>query len=120
MGRKSLVQRSVDKAFQLAGDLGVIAIFTKKSQSTFDFNTQSVVPGAETSLAARGIFSKKVKKSKDSGGVLTGTLLIKADGFETLDLADLVTINNERWKITHPILNDGFILTLELIKWENT
>lgn len=102
MSLKSLVTKSVDMAFQKAGDLATIVILYKKDSSEYNFNTQETVVDDEATVAIKGLQLKKGReKPTDATNSITMRMLFKTKDIPSgLTTYGSALINSITWNIS--------------------
>lgn len=112
MSNHALTKKYVKLAFKAIGDLAIDVELVKVS-STFDFNTG--VPDDEESLP---IYAKalSVSKAKYSDSRNTYVRELTLGFVADIHSYDKVIINDDEWVIGAPIVDDGYLLVLEIYK----
>jgi hypothetical protein len=112
MSYNAFVKRNVDLAFKLAGDLVKEVYLYKRNTTTFDFADESITVNDKTPFITKCII--ETTKRKDN------TLKIKAifKTTETLDftLYDVIFFDSSYWKLTMPVVNDGYLISVEITR----
>jgi len=115
MGYRSMVEKNVDKAFKLVGDLATSVTLVRKASSTFNFNTLGVKNVNLANLITLAIVTNITKNAEDRN-VLRTSMMLKTKEIGDINLFDTVIINNETFKIGAPISTDGYVTTVEIFK----
>ena len=119
MGYKSLVKRQLRGAFRASKDLLTSATLTKVAAAGFDFNTQAVSKGTPIVSTVSGLFKAKTrvaKSSSDENNAISASLILNADDYPDMTEYDTVTINGIVWNAVPPMLNDGYLITIKLVR----
>lgn len=115
MSYKTLVQRNVEKAFKLIGDLATSVTLVRKSKSTFNFDTLDVKNVEMADLITLAVITETKKSTAEHNARVT-SMMLKTKDVGDINLFDSVIINSETFKIGPPIFTDGFITNVEISK----
>jgi hypothetical protein len=113
MSYSKLIDKNIDRAFKLVKDLAIIATFTKRVDSTFNFNT-GIAKNTFESIDVK-VITKNIKKpAAESHNTYSQQIMFKTSDIPDVRLYDAVLIGSIAWKITKYIGNDTFITTVEI------
>jgi hypothetical protein len=117
MGYKTTIKSNVDKAFRLLKDL-VVPVTLTDVNATFDFSTSTTSAiNATKVISGLEVDKKKSKGDKNDSTVITKAMVFKsADFLEPSRYSTLTLPGNVVWKIVPPIVDDGFTVTVELVR----
>lgn len=109
MSYKNLIDNKLKLAFNLAKDLAVDAILTKKVGSTFNFGIAETQFSSAPTVATKIVITDSDKKSQDRN-TIHSEIMLKSS--EVGDLTNYATIsfNSQNWNFAQIQKNDGFIL----------
>lgn len=119
MNYAAIIQKGVNKAFDVAGSLAIRVELAKKTSGDYDFNTQSA--GVITTVT-KTIFGfekrrlKRVASPRDSNNSQHLDILFKTTDIGDPSLYDTATINGVVWKITPPYDVNAFVTTVALVR----
>ena len=120
MGYKTTVVSNVNKAFKLLGDLSSVLVLSSTTAADFDFATNSVINKTVTSLTVKAVFVSKTGNRKDDKGDMSidGSFIFKATDVGDISLYDTATnsVTGEVWRLVRPYTNDGFIVTVNVVR----
>jgi len=119
MGRSSLVQGNVDKAFKLIGDLASDVTLTHTGNQGFDFSANAVKLPTTNSKVIKGLFIEKKRTRSDTeiNSSISTSFMFKAKDLDDPTLYDTITMSTGAvWKMIPPYLNDGFLITVNVAK----
>lgn len=99
MSLKSLVKKSVDLAFNKAGDLATNVVFNKKTVTEYDFTDQSVDIADVGTVIVKGLQLSKLKQRPGQSTNSTALRFL----FKTVDIGNIseysnAVINNVTYK----------------------
>jgi hypothetical protein len=114
MSYKGLINSNLNLALKLLKDLAEEVDFVKKTSSDFNFGTGLATSTSET-ITNKIIVVKKKTGSKDRN-VKTMEILTNTEAIGSLSLFDSIVYNNETWKITESILDDGYISLFNVVR----
>jgi hypothetical protein len=112
MSYASMIRRNLRTAFTLLGDLKETVVFGVRSSEEFDFEDNGHVR-TENQVSAEIVVVRTKKKSAHSN-TTAKTILVKAEGLESLSSYDIVTMDGLEWTVGPPLLSDGYIHMLEI------
>lgn len=115
MGYKSMVERNVDKAFKLIGDLAITVTLNRKTKATFNFDTLDVKTTLTPNLVTSAVLLESSKKTAEHNTRST-SLILKTKEIGDINLFDSVTIGADLFKIGPIISTDGYITNVEIFK----
>jgi hypothetical protein len=118
MGYSTLVRGSVKKAFNLLKDLAVDVIMTSKSNTGFDFSTNSVGTVALSSKTIKAIpVSKTIRATAELPSSIQNSFLFKAEDFQEPNIYSTITvIGGSTWTIVPPFNNDGYTVSVNVVR----
>ena len=114
MSLKRTVQKSVQKALKIIGDLGSTVTIAKKTNEAYDIATATVTstPSPE-SIETQGLQEEVRRDIADSATTLRTSLLLDSNEVGALDGYDLIMISDVTWDLVSYI-DDGYVTTCEL------
>ncbi len=115
MGYKAIVERNVDKAFKLIGDLAITVTLKRKTKATFNFDTLDVKQTLSTDLLTTAVLLE-TNKSTTEHNTRSASLMLKTKEIGDINLFDSVTIGTDLFKIGPIISTDGYITNVEIFK----
>lgn len=123
MGYRGTVKSNVNKAFRLLKDLAVPVTLTSKSDSGFDFATNSVKTPVSLTKPIMAIPVTK-RRSPDGKGShsLQHSFLLKASDIDDPTIYDTLSVLGvndavaQVWKVVPPYENDGYTITVNVSK----
>lgn len=114
---RKVVLRSVRRAFRQVGTLAKNVMFSSSQPPSFNFANSSAVDGAVATLPIKVVaMDTKKKPSEESMNTRSKTLMMIAEDAPNLNPYDTVTIDGEIWKITLPIKNDGYVISVDVTR----
>jgi hypothetical protein len=122
MSFQNLVNKNVNKAFNLIKDLATDVTFTKKAITGFDFNTKSNTAGTDTIVTTKAVIIESKKGRKGSIGSNTSRnaqrkeIMLKTQDIGDISFYDFVTFGGNDWKIGATIADNGFIVMSEIYR----
>lgn len=111
MAFRSAIQRGVDSAFSIIGDLGTTLTFTNTTSSTYDFGNGESTETSLPDATILGIVSNVKRNTVENS--TTATISLKSNDATGLDVYDEVTFNSNTWKVISYSDND-YIVTVEV------
>jgi hypothetical protein len=115
MSYTNLIDSQLKKAFNMAKDLAVVAVFDKVASADFNFNTASTEIQVSNSVTSKVIVFDGRKAPKGSARIIKN-IMVKAKDVGDLSTYDVVTFDSFKWTITSPIKGTGFIYVLEVAR----
>jgi len=115
MGYAGLVRTNVGLAFDMLGDLVGDVIFHRNDVSGFDFSTKQNVTAPAVSTTVQAIVQLSKKQSKKRN-VVNKSLLLQTVDLPDVTSYDTVEISGQIWNVGKPILDDGYVVTLEIYR----
>jgi len=115
MGYKAMLERNIDKAFKLIGDLAISVTLVRKTKSTFNFDTLDVKNVESENLLTLAVITEMKKPTSEHNTRVT-SMMLKTKEIGDVNLFDSVIINNETFKIGPLISTDNFITNVEIFK----
>lgn len=117
MSLKSLVTKSVNMAFEKAGDLAIIVLFNKKTVTDYDFTDQAVDMVDAGYTAAKGFEMKKRKNLPGQANNSTSVEMM----FKTADVGNIsdysnATINGINYKFEPTRTINDFVTVLSFAR----
>mgnify|MGYP003677220671 CR=1 FL=1 len=114
MAFRGTVQKQVQKALKIIGDLGVTVTIAKKTNEAYDIATATVTTTTSSaSITTQGLQEGVRRESSDSASTLKSSLLLDSKAVGALDGYDLITISTVTWDLVSYI-DDGYVTTCEL------
>jgi len=111
-----LVERYVRLAFQKVGTLAKDILFSSKQSNGFNFSTGVATVTLANPVSVKAI-QLKAKKPKREEGIALSTksieLLMISKDAPNMDSYDIVTVDGVAWNIVRPIVDDGYLITVE-------
>ena len=114
MGYSALVERNIDKAFKLIGDLANTVTLVRKADS-FNFSTLNVKSVELANLVTLAVITV-VKKPTTEHNVKATSMILKTKEVGDINLFDTVIVNSETYKIGPVVSTDGFLTMVEIFK----
>ena len=114
MSYQALINRNLDKGFNLLKDLAIDITLTRNSVD-FDFNTNSTSTTQDSQVTLKAVVTDINKRSPEYN-YLEKQVLFKSEDIDDLSVYDTVTIGSEIWKIGSRINNSGYIYLLSIYK----
>lgn len=101
MAFRDLVNRGVDQAFGLVGDLAKNVTFTNSGTSAYNFTTQTATTNTPVSTVIKGIIDKqtRVKVGNSNRYVTELKILFKYSDVGVLDMNDTISLNGRTWRL---------------------
>lgn len=115
MGYQTLLDSSLNKAFNLSKDLAKDVTFVRKPNPAFNFGTGQTEFSADQTTATKAVIIDSKKPSKDKNAVVR-QLLLKSKEIGDANLYDTVTIDSQTWNISNILKNDGFVSLVEVTR----
>lgn len=119
MGYRALIQRQVRSAFSKLKDLAVDVTLSRSSPTTFNFSTMAAGVSAPTSTVVKGVVTEVKRKDnrdgKSQNTKISELILITADVADFTDF-DTITIGGILWKPSLPYLDNGYTITVEIVR----
>lgn len=118
MGYRNTISSNVDKAFKLLKDLVVDVTLSSRSDTGFDFASNSAISVTTASKPIQAILISKTRPPSDkSSSTVQQSFLFKAKDISDPTIYDTITIvNGGSWKVKPPYQNDGFLVTADVTK----
>lgn len=115
MGYQTLIDSNLNKAFNLAKDLAIDIVLTKKPDPTFNFGSGAAEFSTTQTVNTKAIVVEAKKKAADRNTVQK-QLMLKSK--EVGDLNNYTTIQLESltWSIGNIQKNDGFISIVDVYR----
>lgn len=114
MAYRSLIKNQVRKVFKDIKDLAIDVTLINKTISEFNFNTLETVAGTQTTLVTKGVVINTFKDAQKKQQATT--LLLNAEDISNPDSYDKVIISGETWTIVPPFDNNGYTISVEIIR----
>ena len=115
MAYKSLIEKSLERAFKSLKDLAVDAVFTRRGEASFDFNTGQTSYEPSTSLNTKIVVTRKLRPDRESNR-LRKEIIAKNHVIGDVKAFDTILFEGEHWSIGGIIHGDGYIWVLEIYK----
>lgn len=115
MGYRRLVQANVKMAFKAIGDLAVDVTLAQKTNTTFDFTTQTSETAPAINKTIKAVFTKKGRE-KDSENTLKGELLLQSTDINDGIVYATAKINGTVWNLVQPYEDNGYITTIAVVR----
>jgi hypothetical protein len=115
MGYATLIEKNLDLAFVLLGDLVSDMLLLRKNAPTFNFGTGVATTTALNSESVRGIFTTKLKSSKDRN-VNSRTLYINTVSVPDVSVYEFVQHGSDIWKISPGIKKIGTVYKMQVTR----
>lgn len=113
---RALVKSAVREAFAAIGSLATNIEFIQKESSKFNFSgPQSPQTEVVDFIKCVDVATRR-KKSDSPNAVATKSLLVVEDDVPALDIYDSVRIDGTVWQIVHPIEQNGYTTTVEVVR----
>lgn len=123
MGYAAVIKKNVKRAFIAAGDLTKIVTLSQKTASNYDFGTMQPNTTLNAAKVLRGIVynekSKASSKSRDVSNTKVTKLLLISEDVPTASIYDTVVIEGVTWNIVYPYEDNGYTLTMEIVRGSN-
>ena len=123
MSYAALIKKNVRKAFAIAGDLTISAVFSKKSSAGFDFANNTPKTPTSVSKALKGLQLNKTRApgSKPSSSIQSSFVFNAEDvpdttAYDTLVISSGPPAAIGNWVIVPPITTDGYLVTVSCAK----
>jgi len=123
MGYRNTVQGNVNKAFNLLKDLAVMVTLSSKSDSGFNFATNSVDTQVVTTKLIKAIpITKARRPDAKSSATVQHSFLFKAIDLKDPTIYDSITVIDklgnvsEVWQIAPHYTSDGFTVTVNVVR----
>lgn len=110
MAYNTLIGNSLNKAFNAAKDLAIDAVFTKTTNSEFNFETGEVEDTMDSSITTKIIITK-TSKTPEAKKL---TIMFKTKEVGEFSMTDHVYINNDRWHFGNIITSNNHVSIVEL------
>jgi hypothetical protein len=115
MGYDSLIKKQVKRAFAAVKDLAKDVVLTQSPPSGFDFATgEATIPAATTKTVKAMVVVKKRKGDVNAAPMTE--LLMNAEDVSDPTIYTTVTIEGIIWNVVPPYKNDGFTITVEIVR----
>jgi len=115
MAYLNMVEKNLTKAFKLIKDLATDAVFQKRLNSSFNFDTGTTVVTDAGSIMAKVVIVDNTRGATDKNTQQL-QIMFKVQDVGDLVLYETVVINNLTWKIGKYIKSDQFISIIELFR----
>lgn len=115
MGYTTLIERNLDLAFKVMGDLVSNMTLLRKSNPTFNFSTVTATTASIGSEPVKGIFTSTVKNSSDRN-VVSKVLYINTEAIEDVSVFESVQHGSDVWRIGPGIKKFGTVYRLPVSK----
>lgn len=116
MGYSATINSQLNKAFNLAKDLAVDVVLTKKPNPTFDFATgQAGFSGSQT-VTTKAIFADIKTDAREQSNTVRKQVMLKLEESGQIDSYSSLTYNSEVWSFGTIIKSDGFVQLAEVMK----
>ena len=113
---RALVKSAVRQAFAAIGSLAIKVEFIQKESAEFNFSGPQV-PRTEVVTVIKCVDVETRRKKSDSpNAVAAKSLLVVEDDVRGLDTYDSVRIDGAVWKIVHPIEQNGYTTTVNVVR----
>jgi len=118
MGYRSLIEKSVGKAFDLMGDLADSVQLVAKSDVAFNFGTMSTVEDAvqETYTVKAYVGEAARYSGKDTKRYVKREVTIDSNAITSLEAYDEVVYDSLTWKIAPEYTDDGFLKIFTIVR----
>jgi hypothetical protein len=125
MGLHGNVTAQVNKAFKSVGDLAVNVQLIQRTVEGYDFTTSDNLPKPTPTInkTIKGIIVNNTRTGRISGSAkpvnshaLHKQLLLKATDISDISDYDDIVINGNVWHLIPPYENDGFLMTVNIVK----
>jgi len=114
MSYTNLINKNLNLAFNLIGDLSTDFIFTKTENNSFNFSN-SVVSSNTVSVATKGLVVKSEKNSQNTN-VINKEIIVKSAELGDIKAFDSVSIQNTTWKLGNIIQDSGYIIRINIFR----
>jgi hypothetical protein len=111
-----LVKNAVKQAFAAIGSLAREIEFVQKESSAFNFSGANTVRAEVVTTIKCVDVETKRKKSDSPNAIATKSLLVIEEDVSSLDTYDSVRIDGVVWQIVHPIDQNGYTTTVEVVR----
>jgi hypothetical protein len=111
------VKAAARKAFDRIGTLAKNVTFSSNSKGDFNFDTMTQGASTSTQVQLKAVVTEKKRKSNsdsDSISVISKTLILLEEDCPNLNSYDTVTIGTEVWNVVHPVISNGYTLTVDI------
>lgn len=115
MGYRSLVEKQVDNAFKLIGDLAYDAYFYSSKATDFDFTTGEVDSTSEKLVGPIKVVMTEKSSLKTSSGTKEGNLIFPTKSFPSISDYDRVRILGLKYSIQE-VKNNSFTTEVKLYR----
>ena len=115
MSYKALINKNINKAFNMLKDLAEDVTLVKKSSNTFNFGTGDVTNTESASILTKALLLDSNKKS-DAHNVTTKNVMLKTQEVGDLNAYDKLTIAGTEWKFGPVINSDNYITLAEVFR----
>jgi hypothetical protein len=115
MGYKATLEKNINKAFKMIGDLAISVTLKRKTKSTFNFDTLDVKNTESVDLITLAVITE-IKKPTLEHNTRVSSMMLKTKEVGDINLFDSVIINNDIFKIGPVISTDNFITSVEVYK----
>jgi hypothetical protein len=121
MSLKGVIDKNITFAFNQLKDLAIDAVFSKKSNVSFDFGSREVVPDVVTTQVTTKIVIITTKRAKtsqkeSSTSIRRNEIMVKSNDVGDLYSYDTVTYEGNTWSIGEVLKNDGYISIAEVFR----
>jgi hypothetical protein len=110
MAYNTLIGNALNKAFNAAKDLAIDAVFTKTTNSEFDFSTGEVNDTTIPSITTKIIITKTSKTPEAK----TMTVMFKTKEVGDFAMTDLVYIDGDKWHLGNMITTNNHVSVVQL------
>jgi hypothetical protein len=115
MGYNNFLKGKVRQAFKAAKDLVKDVTLSTRTATGFDFGAGTATMSATTTKVVKALIVEKSRKTDTSIAAYTELLMVSEDiGDPTI--YDTVTIDGIVWNIVPPYKNNGYTITVEIVR----
>lgn len=114
MSYKRLIEAKTRQAFELVKDLAQDVVFTRKTNSDFNFGT-GLEESDSKSVKTKVIVSDNKKKSSERN-TIRKTLMAKTAEVGDMKLYESISFNGLVWKIGEVSKNDGYVSVVDVYR----
>jgi len=112
---KTIINSSLDKAFILLKDLSEEVILSKKSNSSFNFETRQTST-VNVNFITKMIVVKDREETKNGVKLFVKEILLKTSAIENFSIYDTLTYRSDSWQLGATFKHTENVTLLEIYK----
>jgi hypothetical protein len=117
MSYRNLINSQLKNAFRMLKDLAIDTTVTRKSDSGFDFSSNSVLKPKDSNVSVKVVIVDEDEgNGKDQRKVAKTTMMIQVQEVGDINVGDTIPLNGQTYRVGPIINNDQYLLLVEAFK----